>query len=235
MVHIVVADDEPVFIKSISDIVKNKMESLGISCIIHALDNAAGVIDLVDEYPVSLIFLDIDMPGMSGLDAAERLYKEKHNQGIVFVSGYDSYVFDALKVCPFDFIRKRKMKEEIPDTIERFIGIYRIDNKFITVKSCYKSLRILAREVLYIKKLGRNTSIIKEDGTTIKTWEPISYFEKEYESLGFIRIRKDTIVNIKYLVDVSEENVILNNGIELPSSKERYEEITRRFLAYRRK
>jgi len=235
MIHIVVADDEPIFIKAISDIVKNKMESLGIHCTIHTLDNAEGVIELVNDYPVSLIFLDIDMPGLSGLDVAAQLYEEKHNREIVFVSSHDNYVFDALRVCPFSFVRKSRMREEIPDTIERFIGVYRIDNKFITVKSCYKSLRILAKEVLYIKKIGRNTSIVKSDGTIVKTWEPVSYFEKEYEDLGFVKIRKDTIANIKYLEAIAEDAVFFINGIVLPSSKERYAEITRRFLAYRRK
>lgn len=235
MIHIAVVDDEHIFRDSISEIIKNKMQCLEIPFKIHKLCDAKSLIDLVDSIPISLIFLDIDMPEFNGLDAGEYLFKRNYNREIVYVSGYENYVFDALKYYPFNFVRKTHMQHEIPRTIENFIGIYNTDSYFIPITSGYKSLRVLVKDILYISKIGRKTCITKSNDEQVYTWESITELEKSCMDLGLSRISKDKIVNLKYVDGVEKGKVILNNGIILPLSNEWLEVAIKQFLIYRRK
>lgn len=235
MIHIAVVDDEHIFRDVISKIINKKMQDLKIPCEIHELSNAKSLISLVEATPISLIFLDIDMPELNGLEAGEYLFNKKHNREIVYVSGFDNYVFDALKYYPFNFVRKSHMQYEIPNTIENFIGIYNTDTTFINIRSEYKSLRVLVKDILYISKMGRKTSITKSNDEPIYTWESMATIEKSCLHLGFSRISKDRIVNLKYVESIEKGRIILNNGITLPLSNEWLESTVQQFLVYRRK
>ncbi|WP_394918964.1 LytTR family DNA-binding domain-containing protein [uncultured Robinsoniella sp.] len=235
MIHIAVVDDEHIFRDVISKIINKKMQDLEIPCEIHELSNAKSLISLVESTPISLIFLDIDMPGFNGLEAGEYLFKNKHNREIVYVSGFENYVFDALKCYPFNFVRKSHMQDEIPKTIENFIGIYNTDTKFINIRSGYRSLRVLVKDILYISKSGRKTCVIILNGDPIYTWESMSEIAKSCLDVGFTRISKDRIVNLKYVESLDKVEVMLNNGITLPLSKEWLESSVQQFLVYRRK
>ncbi|MDU7029834.1 LytR/AlgR family response regulator transcription factor [uncultured Robinsoniella sp.] len=235
MIHIAVVDDEHIFRDSVSEIVKNKMQCLEIPFKIHKLSDAKSLIDLVESIPISLIFLDIDMPEFNGLDAGEYLFKRNYNREIVYVSGYENYVFDALKYYPFNFVRKTHMQHEIPRTIENFIGIYNTDFKFITITSGYKTLRVLLKDILYISKMGRKTCITKSNEEPIYTWESMATIEKSCFDLGFSRISKDRIVNLKYVEGIEKGKITLNNGKTLPLSNEWLEVTVKQFLVYRRK
>lgn len=235
MIHIAVVDDEPIFREAISEIIIEKMQCLEIPYEIHKLSNAKSLISLVEATPISLIFLDIDMPELNGLEAGEYLFNKKHNREIVYVSGFDNYVFDALKYYPFNFVRKSHMQYEIPNTIENFIGIYNTDTTFINIRSEYKSLRVLVKDILYISKMGRKTSITKSNDEPIYTWESMATIEKSCLHLGFSRISKDRIVNLKYVESIEKGRIILNNGITLPLSNEWLESTVQQFLVYRRK
>lgn len=235
MIHIAVVDDEPIFRDAISGIVRDKMTELEIPCSVHTLSCAKDLINLVDSYSVSLIFLDIDMPETSGLEAGEYLLRKSQNRQIVFVTGHECYVFDAIKIYPFDFIRKSRMEKEIPETIEKFIGIYEMDNKFISVMSGYKSLRVLIKDILYISKINRKTYIMRIEGDPVYTWESLSSIETECQGLGFVKIHKDTIINLKHVEGMESGKIILADGTVLVSSKDRYETTVHQFLIYRRK
>lgn len=235
MIHIAVVDDEPIFRETISEIIIEKMQCLEIPCKLHKLSNAKDLIGLVESTPISLIFLDINMPGFNGFDAGEYLFKRNYNREIVYVSGYENYVFDALKYYPFNFVRKTHMQHEIPRTIENFIGIYNTDFKFITITSGYKTLRVLLKDILYISKSGRKTCVIRLNGDPIYTWESMSEISKSCLDTGFTRISKDRIVNLKYVESIDKVEVMLNNGMTLPLSKEWLESSVQQFLVYRRK
>lgn len=235
MMHIAVVDDNPIFVSRISSLISSAFATLGIPCKIYTFCRAFDLFNILDITPISLIFLDIDMPDINGIQAGEYLFKKGLNREIVYVSGYDSYVFDALKVYPFDFVRKSYMKTEISETIEHFIGIYKIDNSFVEVKSSYHTYRILSKDILYIEKSGRKTQIIRNNDEPLNTWSNINTFENRYHQNGFIRISSNAIINIKYLEDVNKNFVILCNDITLPISRDRFPAITAEFLNYKRK
>ncbi|WP_070042377.1 LytR/AlgR family response regulator transcription factor [Robinsoniella peoriensis] len=235
MIHIAVVDDEYIFREAISGIIIEKMKCLEIPCELHKLSDAQDLINLVESTPISLIFLDIDMPGFNGLDAGEYLFERKNNREIVYVSGYENYVFDALKYYPFDFVRKTHMQHEIPRAIENFIGVHRTDSIFINITSGYKTLRVLVKDILYISKMGRKTCITKSNEEPIYTWESMATIEKSCFDLGFSRISKDRIVNLKYVEGIEKGKITLNNGKTLPLSNEWLEVTVKQFLVYRRK
>lgn len=235
MIHIAVVDDESIFRDAISKIIKEKMANLEIPCFIHTISSAKDLMELIDSSPISLIFLDIDMPEISGLEAGEYLLRKSKNRQVVFVTGHECYVFDAIKVYPFDFIRKYRMEKEIPETIEKFIGTYEIDNKFISVMSGYKPLRVLVKDIVYISKINRKTCIMRMDSDPVYTWESLTSIEAECQGLGFVKIHKDTIINLKHVEGMESGKIILANGTVLTSSKDRYEATVQQFLIYRRK
>ena len=67
-----------------------------------------------DDENFDLFLLDIDMPDVSGLEIAQMLREMSVNLIIIFISAYDNYVFDSIEYSPFRYIRKSRIKEELP-------------------------------------------------------------------------------------------------------------------------
>ncbi len=71
----------------------------------------------------SLIFLDIEMTSMSGMEVASSLYLTAQNTEIIFVSGFEDYVYESFKYKPLRFIQKEHINKELPEALEAFYEI----------------------------------------------------------------------------------------------------------------
>ncbi|HEX2939299.1 MAG TPA: response regulator [Ruminiclostridium sp.] len=90
--------------------------------------NASHVLEDAEEKKPDVIFMDIDMPGMSGLDLALKLTKQNPNIAIVFVTAYSEYALDAYKAYPIDYLLKPIGQERLFKTLDHIAEIKNLQN-----------------------------------------------------------------------------------------------------------
>ena len=122
--RIAVCDDDNVMCKYIAQLVKNSFENQNVKT--ETVSHLNGI-TLLNEHlsdPFDVVFLDIDMPRMTGFDIAENLRRNFSQSFIVFITSHSELVYESLDYQPFHFIRKScniPLSESIPAIVEKLI------------------------------------------------------------------------------------------------------------------
>ena len=82
-----------------------------------------------------MVFMDIDMPGLSGMETAALLRERNCNTTLIFVSSYEHFVFESIRYMPFRFIRKSLYQEEVPEALQSWFAIQSNQKQSITLRT----------------------------------------------------------------------------------------------------
>ena len=222
---IAIVDDNLIFAQSFKNRFVNMYNNT-----IKALDiftTAERFLEAGCKYDV--VFLDIDMPGMSGLELAKQ-YNEKMFS-IVFVTNRDDLVFEAYNTTnTLGFVRKSNVEEDLPLVLDR---LYRESQStmYLAVKSGSELMRVRYSEILYIEKLSHNVILhtLTDDISMRKT---ITETEELLNGCGFVRTHTGYIVNMEYIKLINSKEVILANGKTVPISRQNVRFVKDEFLRW---
>ena len=212
--------------KDISDIIPDaeiKLYSDGDSMLLNGMDT-------------DILFLDIEMPGMNGLELAEKIRKTDKNIVIIFVSGEEKYVWKAFDTEPLQYLRKPYSKDDLKETLvraERKIGG--------TCPNCtedppsmvihYKGIheKVFISDIIYAEAMGRKV-ILHRMNDSVEYYGKISDLEG---MLGgdFFRVHRAFLINLNYVVRYEADGITLKKGY-VNISKANYPHFVKRFLQY---
>jgi two-component system LytT family response regulator len=204
--------------------------------------SAAEIIDLVDITKAQLIFLDIQMPGMDGLDLINALCSKAHSHvpHVVFTTAYDQYALRAFEIRAVDYLLKPFTAERLHSAVERArdqilsaskgtgaIDISGSRRNSYADRIVFKSRgRILFLPVSEIRWIGAEENYVRIcTGTeTHLLRETMSSIEKRLDPELFLRVHRSAIVNLHFVKEVRTEAkgdfcVHLRNGQKVSMSR----------------
>lgn len=219
MMRIAIVDDDKCFNEYLVDLVWQICVQKGITVSIESLCEGYSLIESHNKY--DLIFLDIEMPLINGIETAKKINELKKDEEFpifVFVTNKDNLVFTALKQFPYSFIPK----SDLADGIEKCIVTVnrKIKEKSIRypVKVGRSTLFLDPDQIIYIEK-EKNYVVFNTKNNQYRERSNIDEKLNDLRSYGFIRTHIGYIVNLKYISKVESNGVILNNGSVIPVSK----------------
>lgn len=187
--------------------------------------NGVEVLDIVESQQPEVVFLDIRMPGLSGMDVAKRLAGRCH---IVFVTAYDRFAVEAFELAAVDYLLKPVSKDRLKETVGRLQG--RLGKKEIPspklsevierlmsqpaggpqgeslrwIKAQHKgAIRLIpVEEIDYFKAEDKYTRVVTKDGESLIK-KSIRKLAEELDSKAFWQIHRSTIVNVSRIKQVS--------------------------------
>ena len=181
-----------------------------------------------------VIFLDIEMEKMSGLEVANEITSITDQINIVFVTNRDDLVFDAINFRPFSFIRKSRLSEELELVIDRLKQKFKKENEFCEIEIDKKKLKVKLKDIIFIESQGHYI-LIRCIDKDYKIRGKIFDYEIKLMNLGFIRTHIAYLVNINHICFVRFDGICLDNDIVLPISRKKFEETKNKHLEYVRK
>jgi len=181
-----------------------------------------------------VLLLDIDMPGMSGMDVASSLADEETDTLIVFVTAHDELVYDSFKYHPFAFVRKTYLQDELSGVLKDCRLKIDKKNKHYVFKTGSETVSLSLDEILYFESLA-NYLTIKTKTLEYKTRSTISGVEIELGKNDFLRIHKGFLVNLEHVKTVKTDELLLDNDETLPIGKSYSEEARKVILKYMRR
>ena len=193
-------DDEPLALEQIGSYVqKTPFLELIATC-----KNAYEALEVLKEKEVNLMFIDIDMPDISGLDLVKSLVKKPQ---IIFTTAYSEYAFEGFQVDAIDYLLKpinyaaflkAANKSKIwfeANSPEKAKQQPKSDRKEIFVKSNYKVVRILLADISYIESANEYIKIFLENQEVITTFMRLKNIEELLPAGDFMRVHKSFIIN----------------------------------------
>lgn len=226
---IALCDDERIFTDIFREKIEMTAEKCGIECTVSAFLNGAEMISMLNRFDA--VFLDVDMPGLSGEETAEYIIGSEKTLPIIFVTNHDDFVFSSFRYRPFGFLRKRCIDSELEDIIKR------LDKYLTEIERCYtfnshnKLISVRINDINYIEVYGHET-LVHTVNAVIPTSKALSAIEKELSDYGFIRTHKSYIVNTRYIFSVERNSIILSNGENLPVSRTKLADVKQMMIKF---
>ena len=239
MIKIAICDDEANIRAYLSSLIQAQ------DCPCEIVEYASAGDCLADTQKIDLLFLDIELaPSGSGLDgmALARKIRERATVTqpvIIFVTGYERYVFDAFDVGAFQYLLKPVNEEKFAQVFARAaeqIAANRENpqkGRVLTLQSANTSKTIPLDSIYYIESSNHRVELHLKNGE-FACYAKIGDLELELHD-QFFRIHKGYLVNLSYVAGYSKTEVTLTNGERLLLSKYKYQDFVKAYLHFLKK
>lgn len=226
---IYICDDETLVLNELADKIRKYMPQEKILCFSSGYE----LREQLRKSHCDILFLDIDMPEISGLEIAKELTIEKGIPLLIFVTSHDELVYESFEYHPFSFIRKSCFDQEI-EKVLRDAGEYleSLKRQFY-FRSAGRDLSLPLLAILYFEADGNYLKIYTESGE-YRFRSTISDVESRLNQYGFVRIHKGFLVNQAMVQIIGREDIELADGTALPLGRSYAEHARRRLLEYMR-
>ena len=210
----VAIDDEPLAL----ELIKNYTAKFPELELLHTFDDAISGAEFIRSTPVDILFVDINMPDITGLDLVRSL---EERPIIIFTTAHKKFAIDGFELDAIDYLLKPISFERFSKAVSKAIEYARYKNKAenqatenLFVYSEYRLIKIPLNEIEYIESLEDYIKIHLSDTKTILTLMPL---KKVLEKLPVEKFKR---IHRSYIIAVDKVNSVLNRKVRLTSSTE---------------
>ena len=184
----------------------------------QTFDDAITAADWLRRFRVDLIFLDINMPDINGLELAQALDK---GPKIIFTTAYKQYAFDGFELNAVDYLLKPISQERFERSMEKVFALMPLqpeekETDYIVVHSSYQVLKINTQRIKYIESLKDYLRIHLHDAPPVMTLMTMKKMATYLPANRFSRIHRSFIVAVREIRSISNRRVKMNCGMILP-------------------
>jgi DNA-binding LytR/AlgR family response regulator len=223
MIRCIAIDDEPLALEQIAGYIKKTpfLELAGLC------ESAARAIELLENTPVDLMFVDINMPDLSGVEFVKTLGNPPK---IVFVTAYDEYALEGFRVDAIDYLLKpigyrdflksaNKAKSWFDAQYLKPVEVKR-NKDFLFIKSEYKILRINFDDIKYIEAMSEYIRIHLISSKPVMTQLSMKSIEEQLPDDRFMRVHRSFIVNLSKISVIERNRIVFDGSIYIPVSEQ---------------
>ncbi|MBU3024895.1 LytR/AlgR family response regulator transcription factor [Zobellia galactanivorans] len=211
-----IVDDEPMAL----NLVESYVEKTPYLILKKKCNSAIEAIEFIRTETVDLLFLDIQMPDLTGLEFSKML--TKHTR-VIFTTAFDQYALEGFKVEALDYLLKPFDYAEFLTASNKALEWFTLlrgqhktsisdEKEFLFVKSEYKQLRIKLSDVLYFEGLKDYIKIwLKDNPKPVLTLMSLKNLEEELPEAQFMRVHRSFIVSLKNIEVVERSQIVIND------------------------
>jgi len=223
MIKCIAIDDEPLALKQIAGYIR-KTPFLELK---EQFDSAMQAITFLQENDVDLMFVDINMPDLNGMDFVKSL---ENPPKVIFTTAYSEYAIDGFRVDAVDYLLKpigysdflkaaNKAKSWFDLHSEQSEQIKSRDN-FLFIKSEYKIIRINLNDIKYIEGMREYIRIHLVNEKPVMSLLSMKSIEQKLPENQFMRVHRSYIVNLEKITTVERHRIVFDNNVYIPVSEQ---------------
>lgn len=224
MVRFAVCDDEQDMTCRISD--KLRIYYPG-KCEIKTYTDGKRLLSDCHRDRFDALFLDIGMPGLDGIELAQKIRENDKYVKIVFVTNKEELAHMGYIYGAFRYVRKKNLEQELRETAESLKEILEASVESLILKTPIGEVARLVKDVKYFEVYGHDVSAVYNEYE-----ERVCGTMREYDTKlmhsGFIRIHKSYLVNYRYIDSIEKNDIKLTCGKKLPLSRNRVDEVKKK-------
>ena len=233
MIRCIAIDDEPLALRQI----KNYIERVEKLELVALCSNAIEAKELLKTEQVDLLFVDINMPDINGIDFVRGLTAPPL---VIFTTAYSEYALEGFRLDAVDYLLKPFSFDDFSRAAEKACSLRELhrmrderaasensiesideaadNNDYISIKSDYKVNLVRYNDIIYIESVGEYIRLHLKDGSKLTTLFRLKNMETELPQKNFMRVHRSYIVNIDYVSSFARGKIYLSNGDYVPIS-----------------
>lgn len=239
MLTIGICDDNPHFAQALTKKI-HELCALNLServdCkVIPSFGTANEVINYLKKYAINILFLDIDMPGINGFKLAEYLCSNYPDTVIIFVSSYEDFVYSSFEYCPFRFLRKAHLNQELPLTFKKVIDKCLLDKEVLSFNTT-DGERLLRIKDIVLFEGQKNYFAIKTTNSIIyKCRGTLNSVEEIVKQYDFYRVQSSYIISYEHITNAENDYVTMKTGESISISRRKLNSFKLAYMQYIRR
>ena len=222
--YIAVVDDEKVIREDICELIEKQRPESSVEAF------STGEELLASEGRFDIVFLDIQMDGMNGIEAARSLRERQEETVLIFITGIKEYVFDALDLYAFQYLLKPLNEKKFVEVLDRAVkeAGRKKEKRGLFIKA--RNLTLDQTDILYIESRGKKVEIhTARDKESIEIYASMEELEGQLGE-GFYRCHRAYIVNMEHITEYSSDSILLTNGDKVYLAKKKYGEFVKAYM-----
>lgn len=221
MISCILVDDEISAIETFTSIVKSFSIELNVMAYGHTIDEG---VSLIKKHQPELVFLDIQLKDGLGMDILK--FFANRNFQVVFVTAYNQYGIEALKLKAFDYLLKPVNPLELQELVEKLkqqeLSTFKKEEpQKIAIPQTNGTRIVSVDEIIRIESENNYSKVYVEGEKPIIVAKTLKKFEEALQGSSIIRIHQSHLVNTKFIKELRKDQggyVVLNNGHEIAVS-----------------
>ncbi len=217
IINIAICDDEKSQVNTLKHIVSRYFELKGHKYKINEFNSGELLLNSLQQEYLDIIFLDIEMNGLNGVETARKIRNEHKKSIIIFITAYYDFVFQGYEVQALNYILKPYKPEKIADVLNQALAdLNQRQDIFYAIEQKSGTHKLNLTSTIYFSSDKRKVCAV----TTTDNIEFYNKLDELYKKLPsfFIRIHQRYIININFASAV-EGNEVIVNGETLPVSR----------------
>lgn len=238
MLSILICDDDSAMIDTMRSIVENVLQENDKKARIHTFTDASLVSDqLLSGCDIALLDIDFEEAGYNGMDIARRLRTFRSDTVIIFVTNFIEYAPEGYEVQAFRYVLKRDIESDLEPNL--LLALKNLNRETLPIQINGEVKNLLLDDILYLEVRQHNvTAVMRQQASDKKQVEhsfyaSLSELEQRLEPLGFLRIHKSYLVNMKHIKKYQCKEAVLCDGITLRVSEKSYSENKQKYLLWK--
>lgn len=225
--QICICDDEKELRKSLSRLIETHLQLEGIPCTIREYASGTALLEGLKEKEGDILFLDIEMKGLNGMDTAKMLRRSFPDIVLIFVTAYPDFVFQGYDVHAFHYILKPYKPEKIREVLRLAVEeTKKTEEQYFYFEQKSHSIRLPLKDILYFKSCRKKVAAVTVGGQE-EFYASLSQIEAELPP-NFLRIHNRYLVNLQHVGRIGSTFCMCGEE-ELPVSRACRQELAAAF------
>lgn len=234
MFRIGICEDDKYFLSQLEKIVTNKFFQNNIDCKVDCYNSGEDLLNEIlnrdDGYDV--IFFDIDLPGLNGIETARKIREKDRNCLFIFVTSLNEKVYEALDLTIFHFIRKSHFEKEVDQVLDSLINKldYLLGKHPFPIEN--ENIYLQIRNIIYLEVINRHVIIHTTEDGYISNYRTLKEIPFNLEDYHFFEIYRGLVVNLNHVEDLVDDKAITSDGKALYIARRRLSDFKDQFYMH---
>ncbi len=230
-INIAICDDEFNICSQVENLLVEILSEKFINYNIDVYNMGKDLCEEMQRTEYDLVFLDIELPQMNGVDIGRCIREQLKNERvqIVYISAKEGYAMELFEYRPMNFLVKPLDKEKIERVIRKYLIVSEQDNHLFTYKKKYDFYKIPISKIFYFQNRGKKIAMQTDEGE-VEFYDSIENVYQRVKGHKFLFIHKSIIVNYEYIKKFGYEQVTMIDETVFPISQSRRKAIREMFM-----
>lgn len=235
MIKVAICDDQAVYSNYINKVIHKIAKRENISVSVNIFESGEDLLENFNKnnHDYNIVFSDILMGGITGVDVAREVKKFNKSIQIIFVSVSMDYVFDGYDVGALNYILKpineEKLEEQFLKAVSNIVDKKDRDLFYVNKKSLIRTVDI--NSIMYFKVTNRIITLVSEH-ETMEFYDKLDNIEKKLKEYFFVKPHRSYLINCKFIDEIEKTSVKMKNGQIIPISRLNTKAVKEKFIDY---
>ena len=219
MIRIALCDDSPEYSQRTAAQLEQWSVQRGVNILLDTYDNGDALLNALSKRNYDLIFLDIIMPMLSGIETCMEIRKENRQTKIILLSVSPEFGVDAFRVKANGYLLKSQDPTRLFEVLDEHLAESVENSEFIVAKTLTMVKKVPLSSIRHIEAQNKHVLIYTSDGDVVTSTTTLHNIAEELKLPCFFQCHRSYIVNMNFISSYTKSEIVTDGGQTIPISR----------------